>query len=175
MMNKRFIFCVETNRQSDTDWNYIKKVMDYLYQDDLTCSYKALYMENKYHYNDSSFQEKINDELKMSNGNAFIIFCIDLDKYHIDSTDHSFYEEVQKFCEVNNYKLVYFSRNVEEVFLGYTPERNKKVKLAAKFYRNGEITKELLEKLDRDTKTIGTSNLYRVITELDCDINKNNK
>ena len=162
MKNKQYIFCLESTSKAQIDWLYIKKVIDYLNQDkQVFDKYKPLYMEGKGNYNNKSFIKKINESIKNFNGESIVIYCIDLDDYHINPETMEFVDNVEEYCTKNNYKFVYFSRDIEEVFWGKQISENKE-KNAAKFNRDIDITgdptyitshnnaRNLIRKLERD-------------------------
>lgn len=161
MKNKQYIFCLESTSKAQTDWLYIKKVIDYLNQGkQVFDKYKPLYMEGKGNYNSKSFINKINERIRNFNGESIVIYCIDLDDYHINSKTKEFVDNVEKYCIENSYKFVYFSRDIEEVFWGKRISENKQ-KLAAKFSRDIDISEDLLDRLNKGTKVIKTSNLLK--------------
>lgn len=166
MKNKQYIFCVESDFKSKTDWMYIKKVLDYLNKNKVNFDkYKPLFMNGKGNYNSKSFVKVLNKTIKDYAGESIVIYCVDLDNYHTSIEDKKFYEKIEIYCNSNNYKLVYFSRDIEEVFLGKRVESNNKRKEAMRFSKNGIITNELLERLMKNTKTIKLSNILIVIRE----------
>lgn len=165
MKNKQYIFCLESTSKAQTDWLYIKKVIDYLNQGkQVFDKYKPLYMEGKGNYNNKSFIKKINESIKNFSGESIVIYCIDLDDYHINQETKRFVDNVEKYCLDNNYKFVYFSRDIEEVFWGKQITENKQ-KYAVKFSRDIDMSEDLLEKLTKEAKSIKTSNLITIIKE----------
>lgn len=159
MKNKQYIFCLETTKQADTDWLYIKKVIDHLLHGNITNDkYKPLYMKGKGNYNSKSFIKEIDQSIKNFTGDSIVIYCLDLDDYHINYETKKFIDGVEEFCNKNNYQFVYFSRDIEEVFWGKQITENKQ-KVAAKFNRSIEISKDLLDRLNKESKAIKTSNL----------------
>ena len=163
MKNKQYIFCLESTSKAQTDWLYIKKVIDYLNQGkQVFDKYKPLYMEGKGNYNSKSFINKINERIRNFNGESIVIYCIDLDDYHINPKTKEFVDNVEKYCLENNYKFVYFSRDIEEVFWGKQITENKQ-QFAAKFSRDIEISKELLDRLNKEMKVIKTSNVINIL------------
>ena len=159
MKNKQYIFCLESTSKAQTDWLYIKKVKDYLLQDKNTNDkYSVLYMKGKGNYNSKSFIKKIKQSINKFKRESVVIYCIDLDDYHINPKTKIFVDNVEKYCKENNYKFVYFSRDIEEVFWGKQITENK-LQLAAKFSRDIEISKDLLDRLNKETKIVKTSNI----------------
>ena len=163
MKNKQYIFCLESTSKAQTDWLYIKKVIDYLNQGKpIFDKYKPLYMEGKGNYKNKSFINILNKAINMFDGESIVVYCIDLDDYHINLETKKFVDDVENYCIENNYKFVYFSRDIEEVFWGKQITENKQ-KFAAKFNKDIEISKELLDRLNKETRAIKTSNLLTKI------------
>lgn len=163
MKNKQYIFCLESTSKAQTDWLYIKKVIDYLNQgEQVFDKYKPLYMEGKGNYKNKSFINKLKQNINMFEGESIVIYCIDLDDYHINSKTKEFVDNVEEYCTKNNYKFVCFSRDIEEVFWGKQISENKE-KNAAKFNRDIDITEDLLNRLRQETKAIKTSNFISKI------------
>ena len=166
MKNKQYIFCLESTSKAQTDWLYIKKVIDYLNRDkQIFNKYKPLYMEGKGNYNNKSFIKKLKQTINMFEGGSVVIYCIDLDDYHINPKTKEFVDNVEKYCIENNYEFVYFSRDIEEVFWGKRIIENKQ-KFAAKFSRDIDISKDLLVRLNKDTKVTKVSNIINILQEI---------
>lgn len=58
-MNIQLIFCIETNKQADTDFIYINEVIKEFYQLDPHIKISPLYMDGKGNYNTSKIERKI--------------------------------------------------------------------------------------------------------------------
>lgn len=160
MKYKQYLFCLETTKKANTDWLYIHKVIDYLNKDkQVFDSYKPLYMNGKGNYRNKSFLRILNSTINMFDGESVIIYCVDLDDYHINPRTKEYIDEVEKFCDDNGYKFVYFSRDVEEVFWGKRISKEEKTKYAMKFSKDIEIREELIIRLSKKNKIIKTSNL----------------
>lgn len=164
MSYKQYIFCLETTKQADTDWLYIRKVIDYLNKDNQSFDrYKPLYMAGKGNYNNKSFVRQLKEAINMFSGESIVIYCMDLDDYHTNSETKKFVDNVEKYCNDNNYRFVYFSRDIEEVFWGKRISQEDKKKYATKFSREENMTEDLFNKINKETKFVGTSNLWKTI------------
>ena len=163
MKNKQYIFCLESTSKAKTDWLYIHKVINYLNKDKISFDkYTPLYMAGKGNYNGKSFINKLKQAINMFDGESIVIYCIDLDDYHINPETKKYVDNVEEYCTKNNYKFVYFSRDIEEVFWGKQISENKE-KNAAKFNRDIDITEDQLNRLRQETKAIKTSNFISKI------------
>lgn len=166
MSYKQYIFCLETTKQANTDWLYIRKVIDYLNKDKHSFDrYKPLYMAGKGNYNSKSFVRQLKEAINMFSGESIVIYCMDLDDYHTNLETKKFVDNVEKYCNDNNYKFVYFSRDIEEVFWKKRINREKKKQFAAKFNRDVDISNDLLKRLNSETKKLENSNLLIKIME----------
>lgn len=163
MKNKQYIFCLETNKKANTDWLYIRKILDHLNSSkQVFDKYTPLYMNGKNNYNSRFLIKNIKDSKNMYNGESVVIYCIDLDDYNIDYKTKEFIEAVERYCDDNGYSLIYFCRNIEEVFLGKIVSKEEKVKYAIRFSKQGLIDGELLKRLNSNTKALRTSNFIMI-------------
>lgn len=65
-----------------------------------------------------------------------MIFCIDLDNDFNDCTQNERNNNIIKYTGKNEYKLIWFKRNIEEVFLGRSVPKSQKKNEANRFLRN---------------------------------------
>lgn len=165
MSNCLYLFCVETSKKAKTDYQYIRRMIEFC-DTKMDAVYRPIYLDTKTKFNDKGIIQRINKEKKDFVGKVFVVYCIDLDDYNTETRDREIFKRIEKYCEKNNYKLIYFVRDIEEVFLGKRIEGNKKVKHALKFYRDGVIDDQLLNRLNRNDKRNMTSNLMDVFEEI---------
>lgn len=162
MKNRQYIFCVESNSKSKTDWKYIKTIINCYYQknDD---KYSQVYLNGKGNYDSKSIAKKIKELVNKYKGISKIIYCIDLDEFENNKADNIFYTKIEKYCLENNYELVYFVRNIEEVIWNKKVENNEKNGLANKFLKNAHIDSRTMSRFKLETKKLKTSNLFCVM------------
>ncbi|MBE5845674.1 MAG: hypothetical protein E7302_16200 [Butyrivibrio sp.] len=159
----QLIFVAETNRQCGSDDIYIRSAINRFYdglnRTDIKIS--TIYMNGKGHYKDRSITKQINDKVKAysNNGESYVIYCFDTDKYESKSEDAKAFCEEEQYCNENGYEFVWFCHDVEEVFLGQTIEDNKKKQEAVKFRRSNGIENIKESYLKAKSKSTGKSNL----------------
>ena len=70
-----------------------------------------------------------------------VVYFIDTDKYDSNPEDQQLNSEIQAFCQQNGYKLIWFCRDVEEVFLHKMVDDSKKKVEVAKFKSGNNLGK----------------------------------
>lgn len=96
-MNKRILFCVETTKQADTDYAYIKDTIDYYFVQSSKITIRPVYMESKSRYKSKAVQEDIKRQSGLAD--TCVIYCIDTDDYDISPEDRTLLEQIRQYCE----------------------------------------------------------------------------
>jgi len=86
-----------------------------------------VYLGGKGRYSTDGNKRKIDRLIKQFNsgfleneGESYVLFCFDCDRYDSDPNDQKFLSSAKRFCQTKpNYRFVWFCRNVEDVFLGH--------------------------------------------------------
>lgn len=155
-MGKQIIFCMETNRQAATDWVYINETIKRFYKVTNQIHFEKEFLDGKNNYNSKgtlkSIQKKIND---FSQGETSVIYCIDVDDFETNPTHIKDSEDIVTFCQQNEYDLIWFCHDVEDVYLGRRIPKNEKVQAAERFRKNKGI-----ESIDK--KKLKSSNTHKV-------------
>lgn len=139
-MDKQFLFCVEANKQSATDYIYISETLKkYFAYDNHKTSVKPIYMGSKGKYNSKSVEKEISGKRTAFNGETVVIYCIDTDNYDRDYAEQKMYADIQKYCREKGYEFVWFCLDVEEVYLGKQIAAGKKVEEAKAFRMKQKI------------------------------------
>lgn len=162
-MGVQLIFCVETNKQADTDWVYIMEAIRFRYNLPPQISINKIYMETKSKYNSRKVLGEIEKRTKCYKGKTKVIYCVDTDAYESNYGQKKEFDDIKSFCEKNNYDLIWFCHDVEEVFLGKQVEKSKKVKEASAFRSGRGIEHVQEEKLSATEIRNKCSNLLRVL------------
>ncbi len=114
-------------------------------------------MNGKNNYDSKSLIKKINRYINIyKNKESIVLYGYDTDD--IDTNyDHKKYDQkISEFCTKNGYKLVYFCRDIEEVFLNKRVDnKNDKKKLAENFSRSNNIVNIDLSKFKSNKKIKG--------------------
>lgn len=160
----QLIFCVETNKRADTDSIYINEMIHYLYNIDNKVKISKVYMGSKTKYKSKEIIKEISNKKEMYKlGDSIVIYCIDTDQYETNQEHKSDYEKIQKYCDMNNYELIWFCHDIEEVFLGHKVPDSEKVKQAANFKKGDIVNKININMLQESVKRINASNMLNVL------------
>lgn len=163
-MVKQLIFCLETNKRANTDYIYIKAAMDYLYENNDHIKISPVYMGTKTKYRSGGVWKEINEKKKMFiHGETKVIYFIDTDAFEKSIEHDKAFRDIQRFCEENDYDLIWFCHDVEEVFLGRKIPDDLKVREAGTYKRKKEIEKISPEKLSSETVQAYTSNFLCIL------------
>ena len=159
----QLILCVETNKKADTDSKYIFETIRYYYNVDNSVKLSKIYMGTKTKYNSKEVLKEIKQKKSMfSLGSSMVIYCIDTDQYEKNPNHKKEYDEIQKYCEHENYEMIWFCHDVEEVFIGYKVSDSDKTKKAAEFVKKNIVKNVNYKKLSSDKLIKNTSNMLLV-------------
>ena len=131
-MSKRLLFCVETTKQANTDYAYIRETIDHYYAPDKKTVLRSIPMNSKTRYNSN----KVREEIRKQSGpkDTHVIYCIDTDKFDTSPEDKTLLEKIRQYCDSQEYDFVFFCRDVEDVYCGGSvPDTEKS--LAIKRFR----------------------------------------
>lgn len=160
----QMILCVETNKSADTDSVYIYDTIKHWYKVDNKVKLSKINMNTKSKYNSKGVVREI---AKMKKnyvlGETKVIYFIDTDQYEKNPDHAREFDEISQYCEENDYELVWFCHDVEEVFLGHRVSDSQKVKEAETFRRKRKIDEVQITKLSCDDKRACTSNIIKVL------------
>lgn len=166
-MGLQLIFCVETNKRAETDWVYIDETIKAKYKLSNQIKVSKINMETKSRYDARKVLGEIGKQSKRykeyAHGESKVIYCVDTDAYESNYEHKKELDDIKKFCEKNNYDLVWFCHDVEEVFLGKHVESSQKVKEAGAFRSSRGIQCVREDKLSSIEIRIKCSNILRVL------------
>ena len=140
-MGLQLIFCIETRSKKGSDWVYIKDTLAQHYQRSRTIKNSPVSMNGKMGINSPKVKRKIDQLIReyKSNGESRIIYCVDTDDWKTNPQQKKDWQEVQTFCREHGYELIWFCRDIEEVYLGFRIDSSEKAKQAARFRLNKGI------------------------------------
>lgn len=165
-MARQLIFCLETNKRANTDYIYIKEAIDFLYQESRQVKISPIYMGTKTKYRSKDVLKEISQKKKMFiHGETKVIYFIDTDAFEKSAEHENAFREIRQFCEKNNFDLVWFCHDVEEVFLGRQIPDDLKVQAAGTYRGKGKIEKISSGKLSSEIIRKNTSNLLCVLDQ----------
>lgn len=167
MLDLQLIFVVETSKQSKSDWIYIKETIDkFFIYDNAHVKLSVVYMNGKSRY---STKEKEITSLKSQfdqrhrKCESKVMYCFDCDEYDKKREDADFLEKVERFCKEKKYDLVWFCKDIEQVYLGKRIANNKKTDEAKGFKSRNDIEHIDKKNLSCDIYKVNKSNIINVI------------
>ena len=167
MNYKQLIIVNESNRQTKSDYMYIRSFIDHFFKVDQYIRLYPVYLNGKGNYDNRSIRKEIETETKLfKQGITYVVYCLDTDNLESDPNASSFCKKLEEFCNRNGYYLVFFNRDIEEVFLGKRIDSSDKKKAAESFLRKRNIEYIDLEKFKSKVKRRYFSNLYLVLDQL---------
>ena len=162
-MSRQILLCVETNKRSRTDYMYINAAIKRFYKDDKKIKYCPIFLGTKTKYNAKEKVGEINECIKRYPGKTTVIYFIDVDDYEINSATKSLFDDIVNYCAYNQYDFVFFTNDVEDVFLGCQISDSEKVKMAEAFTRKKQIENVLEANLRSDIRRKHCSNILNVL------------
>lgn len=160
----QMILCVETKKSADTDSIYILDTINRWYKVDNTIKISKINMNSKSRYNSKDVTREIAQKKKaFVLGESRVIYFIDTDQYERNHDHAKELNEISRYCEDNDYDLVWFCHDVEEVYWGHKVSDSQKVQEATTFRRKKKIEEMQIEKLSCNTKRAYVSNILNVL------------
>ena len=170
-MGLQLIFCVETNKKTQSDVIYIKQTISQFYN--LNNAHQKLswvFMDGKGKYASASVRKDIEKRIKAykvsaEKNESIVIYCFDCDDYDVKQEDADFLQKARSYCQDNAYRFVWFCKDIEQVFLGKRVPDGMKGKEARAFAVKGRIDKEKIRYLKQKNYQNGYSNLALVLND----------
>ena len=164
-MGVQLILCLETNKQTKSDYIYIKNAIDTFYKPDpANVKLTVVYLGGKYNYNKAKTGKEIATYIKQysvtsKTNRSEVVFCFDCDDYDVKNEDASFLQNAKEYCKSNGYHFVWFCKDIEHVFLGERIKDIDKKRRAEDFQRKRLIKYVDQSSLEVETYKIKKSNL----------------
>lgn len=120
----------------------------------------------KQNYKDEKIQKRIQNEIAIGKSygmHVVPIYLIDSDSIAKTFKEGSFFANLQSYCDNRGYELIWFCKNVENVFLGIEPNQINKIEEAKKFARANGIFSIPEQKLKKRQNEYGCSNALLVL------------
>lgn len=160
----QMILCVETKKSADTDSIYILDTINRWYKVDNKIKISKINMNSKSRYNSKDVVREIAKKKKeFILGDTHVIYFIDTDQYDRNPEHARELNEITRYCEDNEYNLVWFCHDVEEVYWGHKVSDSQKVQEATKFRGKKKIGEIQIEKLTCNTPRACVSNIISVL------------
>ena len=166
-MGLQLIFCIETRNKKGSDWVYIKDTLDQHYQRSRTIKNSPVSMNGKMGFNNPKVKRKVDQLIReyKSNGESRIIYCVDTDDWKTNPQQKKEWQEVQDFCRTHGYDLIWFCRDIEEVFIGFRVDSSVKAEYAAQFRQSKAIQKLEPDRLSHEEVKERYSNILLVLDQ----------
>ena len=168
-MGSQLIFCVETTKQNKSDWNYINAIIKDRYKLGTSIKLSPVYMNGKMKYRDNAVTHKVKDLKARYPGESVVIYCIDTDNWDKNEEQRKQLELITQYCEDNGYELIWFCRDIEEVFLGEQVQDKRKREESIRFLKKHMVKTIDEQKMSSNQKNHGNSN---ILTVLECYLEK---
>ena len=177
----QIIIVFETKNDDKSDSLYISEVINRFFElkskNGEEVNLSKIPLNGKQNYKKKKLLNYINNSIKIfksyANGETVVIYCIDTDSTEQIYKPGSFFKNLMDFCDEKGYRLVWFCKNAENVFLGVEPETLSNKTLAAKeFSRSGRISLIKENNLQQSKIVLGCSNIVSV---LDCYLKRKDK
>lgn len=168
-MGLQLIFVVETKKQCNSDWIYIKETIEHFYSYERTqLKLSVVYMDGKGNYSSNKREREIKSLISQystaSKANeSKVVYCFDCDDYINNQDDAKFLKKAKQYCDSCGAEFIWFCKDVEQVYLGKSINDNQKKKESANFKAKKQINNVDSKKLLEDTYKIGTSNIMKVL------------
>ena len=162
-MSRQILLCVETNKRSRTDYKYIDATIKRFYKDEKKIIYRPIFLESKTKYNAKDKLKEIKAWVKQFPGETVVIYFVDVDDYDVDPESRKLYDDIVDYCAANRYEFVFFTNDVEDVYLGKQVGDDEKVKCADEFTRKKLIESVAETNLRSDSRKKHCSNILNVL------------
>lgn len=172
-MGLQLIFCVETNKKCKSDYIYINDTIEKFFAfDRAMIKLSFVFMDGKYKYANKSVIKEINKLIKdfsVSNrkNESSVIYCFDCDDYDINQRDNDFLKVAESYCSENNYKFVWFCKDIERVFIGEKVSDKDKKKKAVQFRERKGVKLIKAESLCANKYGSNRSNILNVLSSFE--------
>ena len=166
-MRKQLIFLVEADSNSKSDWIYVKNTIDRFYMFDYSKDkLSKSFMGGKYKYKtkEKEIQTLIRQfSIGSKDNESYVFYVVDCDDYDSNPRDASFLEEIEDYCNQHNYNLIWFCKDVEQVYINKKVAKKEKKDEAERFAKNRKIQLVDETKLREENYRRNTSNILSVL------------
>ena len=165
-MYRQLLFCVEADKKSNSDFVYISEILKHFYSyDNNKVSVKCINMGSKYNYNRSKIIKEISSRIRQFRGETNVFICVDTDNIQGKYEDKKKIEEIDDYCKLKGFELIWFCRDIEEVCWGKHIADDIKVKEAGRFRRKNIIKNLETKKLESNNHNKENSNALLVLDQ----------
>ena len=172
----QLIFVTETNDETESDDQYIFCLMKMYYgcylkasNEELVLNINFIHMAGKTNYNQNRVLKLIrNKKNECTYGESIVIYCADTDS--VSNDNNKLNSEITDFCSQNDFKLIFFSNEIEDIF--DVPKLNGKKLDRVKYFGKNYPSKKSIDinnlKIEANdvAKRKGRSNFMKVMDSL---------
>ena len=138
----QLIFIVEANKDSQSDYLYISETVKKYYN---VLGHKL----TPVYYNKKNKRVEINKNIAKYDGPTHVFMCYDIDNQNKPS--YSLNPLIEKYAEENEYELIWFYEDIEQVYLGESVSNNVKTLKAKQFVAHKKIEEVQVVNLNQTT------------------------
>lgn len=160
--NKIILIVVETTKNANTDGLYISKAIQHLYNIGNEIKIHYEYLTSKTKYGDKGIIKKINKDVK-NFSESYIIYCLDTDNINSNHAQIEINSQIKQFCHEKGYEIIWFCRDIEEVFLHKRINDTQKVAEAKRFGSRNGIGRATVSTLSCEPNNNKKSNFIKVL------------
>lgn len=167
----QIIICYEACSSSNTDFSYIRSYIKDRYQNrqqQLHIDKVPLAAKSRYPKGKRKIEEcKRNYRFQHKTERQYVLCCFDTDYGKEGAAKEN--KRIEDFCQENGYDLIWFHRDIEEVFLQKRISDKEKIQCAKDFVRKDMIKTVDDRKMAKTTfpaSNFGTSNLKLVLDRI---------
>ena len=160
----QLLLAVECSKESKSDEMYIKSFIN-KYFDVGFNKLSFVYLNGKTNY--KNIKNTINKKVREYSGSSHVIFCLDTDSNTPDNK--ALNDDIVSFASTNNFDLVWFCKDIEDVFLNRKISKNVKSDTATSFYKKKDYSKIKVSSfsINKNWNELNpkNSNLYTIINK----------
>lgn len=132
------IQCFESDPQSRTDNMYVKSVLEQHYKHFHKIKFAPIYMGSKHVYKSRKTLRNIGTIRNQvsPNDTVHVVYFLDKDQHLSSFEDAEFVRQAESFANQNGYHIVWFVKQIEDVFLTSPVKSSEKVARARRTLRS---------------------------------------
>ena len=160
---KLMLFCVESNKQKQVDWIYIRSLLRNLFVEDKSITIRPIFMNGRSNYDSNKVRREILSWAKRGYESVTVVLCVDTDYFETKADQKKELEGIGEYCKQNNYEFVWFCHDIEEVLIGHSVADSEKVACATNYERKEQYKTVETKRLTGKKYLKGSSNFISVL------------
>ncbi|MBQ7642237.1 MAG: hypothetical protein IJS83_07180 [Acholeplasmatales bacterium] len=156
----QLIFLVESDKKSQSDYNYIKATIDHYYYI-LGVKLTPIFLGSKGNYNKKEAEIKRN--INKYSKESIVFICYDID--NINNPSYQMNEQIISYANNKGYEVIWFYEDIEQVYIKQQIPNSEKTKRAIKFISHKEI--KSINEIDLIQKEVLKKNSSNILFALD--------